>query len=417
MNECRDYIKKGGDKVIKVIDDICGKGKTTYMIQEMKKGTEKGKQYIYVTPFLDEVERIKTELPNFKEPNRDFNATKKDSLKELLCQGENIVTTHSLFKRIDSEFENCLKTNNYTLIIDEVLDVVTELQIKKDDMKLILQSLVNVEKDNRVLWKDPKYDGKFNEYKMYAESNNLYLYKTKDNKPVALMWEFPKQIFKLFDECYILTYMFDCQILAYYLTSCNIKYKKFSLDGQGNLTKYQFNRLDKNLFHVLVEPKFNDIGGDKKALCKTWLSRTEKKSLYLNSELVKNKGYNLKRNGCKSWGIKTVPTDDMIWTTYKQFFDNKKVYINSAKNAFLSLNARATNQYQDRHYIFYLCNLYFSPILKQYYKQQNIAVNEDDWALSMLIQFVCRSAMRKGEVVYLYLPSKRMRTLFLNYLQ
>jgi hypothetical protein len=403
--------------LITVIDDICGKGKTSYMINQMKKGIEQGQQYIYVTPFLDEVERIKKVLPCFKEPNRDFNATKKDSLKELMLNGENIVTTHSLFRKIDSDFEKCIKANHYTLVIDEVLDVVTELQIKKDDMTAILEMFATVGKDNRIVWKNPNYDGKFNEYKTYAESNNLYLFRSKTGTPTAFFWEFPKQIFSLFKECYILTYMFDCQILAYYLKSCGIKYKKFSLDNQGNVTSYHFNRLDKTLFHILDEKKFNSVGDDKKALCKSWLNKTAKSNVISNSDVVKAKSYNLKRNGCTSWGKKSILTDDLIWTTYKQFFDNKKVYINSARNAFLSLNARATNKYQDRHYIFYLCNLYFSPILKHYYQQQHIIVNEDDWALSMLIQFVCRSAMRKGEKVFLYIPSKRMRTLFMKYLQ
>ena len=64
----------------------------------------------------------------------------------------------------------------------------------------------------------------------------------------------------------------------------------------------------------------------------------------------------------------------------------------------------------------YGVNLFLNPILKKYFKQQGIKTNDDNWALSMLIQFVCRSAVRKGEKVRVYIPSKRMRKLFLDYI-
>ena len=116
---------------IKVIDDICGKGKTTYAINEMKKGITEGKQYIYVTPFIKETERIQKEIPSMELPNKSDDSTKRANLIRLLTRGANIATTHQLFKSLDADIVELLQANDYTLIIDEVLDVIEQISITK----------------------------------------------------------------------------------------------------------------------------------------------------------------------------------------------------------------------------------------------------------------------------------------------
>jgi hypothetical protein len=44
---------------IKVIDAICGAGKTSYAIQYMNENLDK--LFVYVTPFLKEIERVKSQ--------------------------------------------------------------------------------------------------------------------------------------------------------------------------------------------------------------------------------------------------------------------------------------------------------------------------------------------------------------------
>ena len=41
---------------VKIIDAICGKGKTSWAIQYMNENVEK--KFIYITPYIDEVERV-----------------------------------------------------------------------------------------------------------------------------------------------------------------------------------------------------------------------------------------------------------------------------------------------------------------------------------------------------------------------
>ena len=53
---------------ITVVDAICGSGKTEFCIQYMNKysnpSDNNSKLFIYVTPYLSEIERIKNSCPN-----------------------------------------------------------------------------------------------------------------------------------------------------------------------------------------------------------------------------------------------------------------------------------------------------------------------------------------------------------------
>lgn len=418
--------------MINIIDDVCGAGKTTYIIDEIRKGITNGKKYIFVTPFTDEIDnRILKIFPDdFVQPTYEnaSKGTKLTSLKDLINGGNNIATTHALFKMIDMEVIDLLKQENYTLIIDEVLDVVNAVNVTKSDINVMVDSnFIHIGDNNKIEWIDEEYMGKFDDYKRWAECGNLYAYLSKENKIQSFVWNFPHQIFDLFEETYILTYMFDCQPMAYYLKAHNIQYVKYSLFN-GMLTKHQFNKIDRNLVHILNNRVYNDIGEKRYALSKAWcIAKKEKGCMSTHAEqLTKILGSVCRTGGGFSTEKKRISSNDLIWTTFSTAHKVKNDYENKnpirigkegkTRGKFLSLNARSTNAYKDRHYIFYAANLFFNPMLKKYFYQQNITVNEDDWALSMLIQFICRSAIRENEEIYLYIPSKRMRELLINYL-
>ena len=64
-----------------------------------------------------------------------------------------------------------------------------------------------------------------------------------------------------------------------------------------------------------------------------------------------------------------------------------------------------------------MINYYLNPIITNYFKQCDVRVEQDDLALSELIQWVFRSAIRDGEPIDIYIPSKRMRTLFADWVE
>lgn len=83
---------------------------------------------------------------------------------------------------------------------------------------------------------------------------------------------------------------------------------------------------------------------------------------------------------------------------------------------FLSSNARAINKFSDRHFIMYCVNKFLNPYTKKYFSNRECPVNEENYAVSEMLQFIYRSAVRKGEDIYCYIPSKRMRELLIKFI-
>ena len=108
---------------IKVVSSIMGSGKSTWAINYMKENTKE--RFMYITPFLDEVERIKANVPNIKTPFVDFkkNEPKLETFRDLLLKGNNIATTHSLMSKFDLDIQENIKVGEYTLILDEVTQI------------------------------------------------------------------------------------------------------------------------------------------------------------------------------------------------------------------------------------------------------------------------------------------------------
>jgi hypothetical protein len=104
-----------------------------------------------------------------------------------------------------------------------------------------------------------------------------------------------------------------------------------------------------------------------------------------------------------------------MWTTFKDYQPKIKGDGVSSKN-FIAINARATNDFADKRYLAYVVNRYLHPSFLQFFAQQDIHVNQDNFALSELVQWIWRSAIRNGEKIYIYIPSERMRGLLQNWL-
>ena len=63
-----------------------------------------------------------------------------------------------------------------------------------------------------------------------------------------------------------------------------------------------------------------------------------------------------------------------------------------------------------------MVNTIFNVFL-QNFTTNNIAVDEDGYALSEMLQFIWRSAIRNGEEIWVYIPSIRMRNLLKQWIE
>lgn len=410
-------------QAVRIIDATCGKGKTSWAIQFMNEADE-SERFMFITPFLSEVKRVKNSVTNrkFSEPEVDKdNVTKLESLKRLVRQGKDIVSTHELFSNIDEATLTFIKSHNYTLILDEVANVIVQAQISKDDIKLLLghdgnEPYVTVDENGFVAWKKEKYDGTFKRIERLAKTNNLMIFNN-----TAMFWTFPVSVFKAFKDVFILTYMFWGQSQRYYFKMFEVPMYFNSVElnpytGRFELIPYvkptqeniAFLKQNINIYYPsrYNEKDMNAVGDKRGAFSNAWLTENVKDKEMV--KLIKSHAYNFYWNKCK------VKSDKIMWTCLKDF--EKKLTPKSAKKQFVPLTARATNDYIDKEICIYLANRFMNPVEVKFFQYHKVDVDEDFWALSELIQWLFRSRIRRGEPIELYIPSSRMRGLLEKYL-
>ena len=78
---------------------------------------------------------------------------------------------------------------------------------------------------------------------------------------------------------------------------------------------------------------------------------------------------------------------------------------------------RASNEYRDRTCLAYCVNIFINPVICQYFYSKGIVVDQDRYALSTLVQWIWRSAIRDGKEINVYVPSKRMRVLLTDWIE
>lgn len=401
---------------VNIIDSIMGSGKTQAAINYINDSGD-NYHFLYVTPYLKEVDRIIKSCPNkhFKQPEK--YGTKIKGLKDLLNKGFNIATTHTLFHLFDDEIIDLCYSQGYILIMDEVTDVIEPYYIGETDLEILLNNFVTVDEETSLLrWREDKidygssspYDDRFLQEKHLCEMGCLAMYGNN-----IMIWMFPIKIFNAFRESYILTYMFHAQMQKYYYDYHGITYKYIYVEG-NSLNNYHFTDTNQNyiskydyrkLIHIYEDDKMNMIGDADYSLSKSWYKRNEKNALM---KKLKNNTVNYFNNILKS------KSNNNIWTTFKDY----KVIIagKGYTKGFVPSNMRATNDYQDRAAIAYLVNKFFNPYIKQFFTSHNIKVDENGYAVSELVQFIWRSAIRQGKEINIYIPSKRMRELLIKWI-
>ena len=406
-----------------VVDSIMGSGKTSWAIQFINESPTATK-FIFITPYLTEIERIiEHTTKSFVQPEQNGNRNKLDSLKHAIANGKNIVSTHALFKRCDSELIQLIEAENYVLILDEVLDTIDEINMTKDDIKILLNStddngnpIVSIGTKGKVKWNNGEYDsGNYQIIRNLANAGNLVLFDES-----KLYWLFPTDLFKAFNKVFILTYMFEGQIQCYYYRLFNMKftYRSVAYDAKIGyyLSEYRGRRgEDRQRFKSLINIYYsstsdnrdiNKVGEKHNAFSKSYLAVNLKNKHF--KDMIKKNSYNFYRHKMN------CSTKYVIWTTFK---DNQKVLTPMGlKKSFVPLNARATNEYAAATTCIYLANRYMNPMIKRFFHSNDIKVNEDLFALSELLQWIFRSAIRNDEPITVYIPSKRMRTLLEMYL-
>jgi superfamily II DNA or RNA helicase len=267
---------------IKVVDSIMGSGKTTAAINLMNETISPDKHFIYITPFLSEIDRIKENTtrrfcsPSVYSDSEEEVHYKFDSFHELLAQNKDIVATHSLFRKSNNETRDLIYAGNYTLILDEVMDVVEQVPLKKNDLQMLFESkLISISDEGKVLWNEERKDweSRFDDIRDMALNDSLIYFRN-----TILVWNFPVDVFNSFRDVYILTYLFKAQPQKYYYDLHNVTYDTFVATKINN--EYVFASADdqkekeiknniKSKIHI-YDGILNAIGDKDYSLSKSW---------------------------------------------------------------------------------------------------------------------------------------------------
>ena len=401
--------------MVKIVDSIMGSGKSSSAIRYMNENADK--KFIYITPYLTETERIRKECTalHFVEPSdklREYGFKKSIHTMALIEEGCNISTTHQAFKGYTPETLKHIREQGYTLIIDENVDILEEFKYHPTDLQVLVDAGYIKEENGIYTLAKEGYDGMALREMIYLlTSRELIKIEDKDDK--MFFWALPPDLLTAFKDVYVLTYLFDCQSLKYFMDIYKIPYTYIGIerteDGgyrfgkyPGYIPEYVYHLKDK--IHILDNPKLNQVGDPYYAMSKSWYERGGKQVQQLKRNI--DNFYN------NIW--RDIPADRRMWGSYNG--EMNKVKGKGYTKAFVTFNTKATNQYKDRDCLVYVANLFMNVNEKKFYAKHGVTVNEDIYALSIMIQWIWRSAIREGNEVNLYIPSRRMRMLLINWI-
>ena len=401
--------------MIYVCDAIMGTGKSQAAINYMNEHSDC--KFVYITPYLDEAKRIKDGCPdmNFIEPTnkiKKYGHRKMTHTAFLIKEGQNITTTHQAFKNYSAEMLEDLKNKEYKLIVDEALDIFESLDISPDDIKVALKAGLISFNNGVYTSADTDYSGRcFSELVSTISRRELLQIEGKDGG--AYYWMLPVDLLNAFQDVFILTYLFDSCSMHHMLKMNSVQFEYIGVKKTDYGTGFAFTKSDgyipeyvnnlSNMIHI-VEGKVNDVGDSKCALSMNWFQNNPE-----GVEQLRKGVLNYFTNICLH-----APPASKLWGTFNGGY--AKVRGKGFYKSFLPFNSRATNAYRTRTHLAYLAIVFMNVGERLFYQAHGVEVDEDMYALSIMVQWIWRSAIRDGKEITLYIPSKRMRTILQNWI-
>ena len=393
-------------KVIEVVDALPGTGKSTAIFNMMKNSIQE--KWIYVSPLLSEVEiRVPHEVPElgFRTPE---GKSKTDDILKLLLDGENIACTHSLFLRMGAGHWQAIKDQGYTLVLDEEVSVVEKFTGgKKGDVPLMVKrGDAEITGKGKVVLKCDIRDYEQTSQSEVADAAHKGILYIPDNANQAdfLVTQVPVELVVASKRTIVLTYLFDGSILQRFLELHGIDWKPLQI----NLFKSNEEVIKSLREKISFKSKPAIDALSKLSLSATWYQRATREQL--------------QGVGAAWWSVaRNVPDKALITTLPKTNSQKGSKYVGRNKdrpiaNSWLWAGTRATNDYAEKDVVVHLYNRYPSANVSAYFRSYGLPIDEDQFALAEMIQFVLRSAARNGKPIDLYVASPRMKKLLQTWL-
>jgi hypothetical protein len=432
---------------IHVLDSLMGMGKSTALINMIKQEAmaavhykEAGmpiRRWLVIVPTLSEVDRYVGALSTFgapfEMPNDTFHNRKHLHLLRMVEEGQNIVATHALFNQLSRQVYKAIEALDYTLVIDEEIEVVRPYDLPTNKTNHLFNKgyVFTDHLTRRVQWNSAELPVSSFPFKTdipkLCEAGHLV-----QSKAGLLIVETPAEFLRCFDEVWVATYMFDGAPMRAYLEASYFPIKMLTVakDHRGCHQVVPFGSPEAVASEMVVKEELrrlvtvytgrrNMVGVNStkgSPLTATWYNSKAKTDPQAIVSLGNSIAEFLKEN---------APAERVLWTTFKGHEERMRVKglktdCNEDGEAcgFLAYNTRATNAYRNVEAMAYPMNVYQHGDVRSYFDERDIPTSEDLYAISTLVQWLWRSRIRKEprESVTVYLPSERMRGLFLEWL-
>lgn len=398
-----------------------GSGKTTAAINFIC--SQEGERFIYAAPYLDEAHRIALACSgrDFYEPpsgdgSEEAYIAKWPHFDFAAKGGKNIATTHALMKNIMVWHRDVIETiakQSYNIIFDELPDLFGEFEQHTQDIAVLTKAnLISADEHRRVHWNSrKKYLG--NSYAaLYAAITNgcVRAFIDESGKIESIFSAVPLDLFRRANNVFFLTYLWEASITCAYLKSEGIAYDYWYIDSSGDakmFTPEERPFVPSTGIRGLI--RFDSGRNDSaKRLGNAYLSFSwyKKASRRLLSELGKAARLFARRSSQNG--------REYIYTTFKDFVG--AISSHSMKKHFVACNRRASNEFGDATAVGYFVNRYMNPNINKYFGQFGVSVPDNAYGLSEMVQFIWRSAIRNGEMIHMFIPSKRMYNILMDWL-
>ncbi|WP_312806543.1 hypothetical protein [Agrobacterium cavarae] len=222
-------------RLINIIDQPCGTGKTTRMLSSF----QEGEKYLVVVPLLSEVQRVVRDASvTFTQPETDEHGTKAAHLEALLRAGENIVTTHALYKDL-AKLAAAGLLDDHHIFIDEVLDVVQPVPgpTSKSFQEFYLDKGYVFQRRDGLIIPTNKWDEDFSQVSDTLQSRLYRLARTRSLYRVDgefFLWALPEVLLRAGKSMTVLTYLAEGSLMLAYMRRLEIPYRHERWPGDAD---------------------------------------------------------------------------------------------------------------------------------------------------------------------------------------
>ena len=397
--------------MVNLVDHPCGFGKTSSLIKTINR--EPNKRFLIVVPTLSEVERILkgTDSGRFQSPSGE-TGTKSQDLERLIRSGVSIVTTHKLFNEsANVALEGGLK--DFHVVVDEVPDVILKARSvsKVAFEKLYLETgYCIVGSDGQIRTTD-KGRNELQTLRGVIDdklANEILTDQLFYAGGSALVSTLSMHLFQRSLSITVLTFLSEGSIFLRYLERSNVTFNRY----RNTNAHEEFRKIAKDLVKIETINAIEKISFNYGKQSKYRVSSKEAKCV---SNALKN---------LKQRYLNSVDEENILITCAKdQWYNknNKPAAFSKGSRMFNKTNwipntTRGTNRYDNCSHLVYLYDQFANPAILRWLDASDKHF-QDQYALAELIQWVWRSRVRRGEPVTVYLPSKRMRKIFVDWLE